>query len=76
MSIKLKFVCMRYRSGLFIIKNRKKIEFSNPGNFRIDIEIAKSGGVSDPRNGALIKMFNLIDLEKVGMGCYRNNRNI
>ena len=30
---------------------------------------AKSGGISDPRNGALIKMFNLIDIgERAGSG--------
>jgi len=35
---------------------------SNPGDFRIELADAKSGGVSDPRNGALMKMFNLIDV--------------
>ena len=34
-----------------------------------DVEAAKSGGVSDPRNGALIKMFNLINIgERAGSG--------
>lgn len=57
------------RQGLVIIKDRKGVTFSNPGNFRIDVEVAKSGGVSDPRNGALIKMFNLIDIgERAGSG--------
>lgn len=42
---------------------------SNPGNFRIEIDAAKSGGVSDPRNGAMLKMFNLIDIgERAGSG--------
>ena len=45
------------------------ISFSNHGNFRIDIEAAISGGVSDPRNTTLIKMFNLIDIgERAGSG--------
>lgn len=42
---------------------------SNPGNFRIEIDTAKSGGVSDPRNGTMLKMFNLIDIgERAGSG--------
>lgn len=57
------------RQGLVVIKDRKGVTFSNPGNFRIDVEVAKSGGVSDPRNGALIKMFNLVDIgERAGSG--------
>ena len=57
------------RQGLVIIKKRDKITFSNPGNFRIEIDAAKSGGVSDPRNGAMLKMFNLIDIgERAGSG--------
>ncbi|EXM41015.1 hypothetical protein RASY3_02725, partial [Ruminococcus albus SY3] len=57
------------RQGLVIIKKRDTITFSNPGNFRIDVEAAKSGGVSDPRNTTLIKMFNLIDIgERAGSG--------
>ena len=48
------------RQGLVIIKKRDVITLSNPGGFRIDVEAAKSGGVSDPRNSTLIKMFNLI----------------
>ena len=57
------------RQGVVIIKGRDGVSFSNPGNFRIDIEVAKSGGVSDPRNSALIKMFNLVDIgERAGSG--------
>ena len=57
------------RQGLVIIKKRDTITFSNPGNFRIDVEAAKSGGVSDPRNITLIKMFNLINIgERSGSG--------
>ena len=42
---------------------------SNPGIFRIEIDAAKSGGVSDPRNGAMLKMFNMIDVgERAGSG--------
>lgn len=57
------------RQGLVIIKKRNSIIMSNPGNFRIEIDTAKSGGVSDPRNGTMLKMFNLIDIgERAGSG--------
>lgn len=55
--------------GLVIIKSKNEITISNPGGFRIDINEARSGGVSDPRNSALIKMFNLINIgERAGSG--------
>ena len=52
------------RGGLVIIKEASAIRFSNPGTFRIDINTAKSGGFSDPRNGTILKMLNLIDIGK------------
>lgn len=36
--------------------------FRNPGSFRINVEDAKYGGISDPRNGTLVKMFNILDI--------------
>jgi len=57
------------RQGLVVIKKRDGITMSNPGNFRIEIDTAKSGGISDPRNGTMLKMFNLIDIgERAGSG--------
>ena len=57
------------RQGLVIIKKRGSITMANPGGFRIEIDAAKSGGVSDPRNGAMLKIFNLIDIgERAGSG--------
>ncbi len=57
------------RQGLVIIRRLDQITFSNPGAFRIGIDEAKSGGVSDPRNSAILKMFNLIDIgERAGSG--------
>ncbi|MDD6032049.1 MAG: ATP-binding protein [Oscillospiraceae bacterium] len=57
------------RQGLVIIKKRNTIIMSNPGGFRIELDVAKSGGVSDPRNGTMLKMFNLIDIgERAGSG--------
>lgn len=57
------------RQGITVIRNEDSISLSNPGNFRIGIDIALCGGVSDPRNGAMLKMFNLIDIgERSGSG--------
>lgn len=49
------------RQGLVIIKKRDSITMANPGGFRIEIDAAKSGGISDPRNGAMKKMFRMFD---------------
>lgn len=57
------------RGGLVIIKRRGEITMSNPGNFRIELAVAKAGGLSDPRNGTMLKMFNMIDIgERAGSG--------
>lgn len=55
--------------GVVIIKTKDGITISNPGGFRIDLNEAKSGGISDPRNATLIKMLNLINIgERAGSG--------
>ena len=55
--------------GVVIIKKSSGITLANPGGFRISIADAKSGGISDPRNTTLIKMFNLINIgERAGSG--------
>ena len=57
------------RGGVVVVKKRREITLTNPGNFRIGIDEAKSGGFSDPRNGAMLKFFNLIDIgERAGSG--------
>lgn len=57
------------RRGLVIVKKRNLITMSNPGDFRVELADAKSGGLSDPRNGVMMKMFNLIDVgERAGSG--------
>ncbi len=57
------------RQGLVIIKKKDVITMTNPGDFRIGLSAARSGGVSDPRNGTMMKMFNLIDIgERAGSG--------
>lgn len=57
------------RCGLVVKRKRNEIVFENPGNFRVPIELAISGGVSDPRNAVLMKMFNLLNIgERAGSG--------
>ena len=48
--------------GVVIVNREDRIVLSNPGDFRVEVAAAKSGGFSDPRNGLLMKMFNLIDI--------------
>ncbi len=50
--------------GVYIIKRRGLIVMSNPGDFRIEISGAVTGGKSDPRNGVLLQMFNRIGTGK------------
>lgn len=46
-----------HSGGVVIRRSADAVEFSNPGQFRVDVEDAVSGGVSDPRNLALARMF-------------------
>lgn len=46
-----------------------KLSFANPGCLRMPIEVALTGGFSDSRNPALLKMFALISVvERAGSG--------
>ena len=55
--------------GVVVRKNKNGFIFENPGNFRISIKEAMGGGISDPRNIILFKMFMLIGLgERAGSG--------
>ncbi len=57
------------RCGVTIIKRKNEIIFSNPGLIRIGVDVARLGGLSDPRNSTLIKAFNLIEIgERSGNG--------
>jgi len=57
------------RCGLVIKRKLNEITFENPGGFRVPIDLAISGGVSDPRNSILMKMFNLLNIgERAGSG--------
>ena len=48
--------------GIVVSKDHQKITLSNPGSFRVPLDNAKNGGVSDPRNATMARMFHLIDV--------------
>ena len=54
------------RQGTVVIKSPKMLSFANPGDMRISLATALEGGVSDPRNATLMKMFGLIGVGKGG----------
>ena len=57
------------RGGIVITEKPGLITMANPGIMRIEVDAAVNGGVSDPRNSTLLKMFNLIDVgERTGSG--------
>lgn len=57
------------RCGVVIKKYKDSFCFENPGNFRISIKEAIDGGISDPRNATILKMFSMIDIgERAGSG--------
>lgn len=57
------------RQGLVVQKSVDGYKLSNPGSVRISISEAIDGGISDPRNGVMLKMFSLIDFgERAGSG--------
>ncbi len=50
------------RQGIVVINRQDGITMSNPGRFRIEMDAAKSGGISDPRNAMLLRMFSLLGI--------------
>ena len=59
----------RLPRGIVIEKGKTYFKLSNPGNLRITREEALKGGVSDPRNENIFKMFNLLGIgERAGSG--------
>jgi predicted HTH transcriptional regulator len=59
------------RRGLVFEKTLDGITISNPGTMRISVDEAVSGGVSDPRNANIFKMFSLVGIgERAGSGLY------
>ncbi len=57
------------RQGIVVKKYRDRLEFANPGTFRIPLSDALNGGTSDPRNAIMLKLFAFIDIgERAGSG--------
>ena len=55
--------------GVVIRKEQDKLILANPGYVRTGTKQMRLGGESDPRNKALMKMFNLINIgERAGSG--------
>jgi predicted HTH transcriptional regulator len=60
------------RRGLVIHRRPGRISIANPGGLRVSAEDAVLGGLSDPRNGTLLKLFNLIGIGGREYGGLRN----
>ncbi|WP_242984226.1 ATP-binding protein [Clostridium tertium] len=59
----------RLPRGIVIEKGKTFFKVSNPGSLRITREEALKGGVSDPRNENIFKMFNFLGVgERAGSG--------
>jgi predicted HTH transcriptional regulator len=57
------------RRGIVVEKRRGQINMANPGTIRPGIAAALNGGISDPRNPTIFKMFALLDIgERAGSG--------
>lgn len=55
--------------GIVIRKGPDKLVLENPGYIRTGKDQMRIGGISDPRNKTLLKMFNLINIgERAGSG--------
>ena len=55
--------------GIVIRKEMDRIVMENPGYIRTGKDQMLKGGISDPRNKALMKMFNMIGIgERAGSG--------
>ena len=55
--------------GIVVRKNQESIVIENPGYVRIEKRQMLKGGISDPRNKTLMKMFNMIGIgERAGSG--------
>ena len=57
------------KQGIVIKKEKNCLTLENPGYIRIGKIQMRKGGISDPRNKGLMKMFNLINIgERAGSG--------
>ena len=57
------------RRGFVIINSLNDITIANPGDMRVSLKVALEGGVSDPRNVAIMRMFGLVGIgDRAGSG--------
>lgn len=57
--------------GVVIQKLPHQITLQNPGVFRLSVSAATDGGISDPRNSSIFKMFALVGIgERAGSGLH------
>lgn len=62
----------RGRGGILVEWRPRSFSVRNCGTFRIPLETAMAGGVSDPRNQTMTTMFSLIGaVEHAGSGIHR-----
>ncbi|OZG59679.1 ATPase AAA [Bifidobacterium myosotis] len=55
--------------GVVVRCELSRLVFENPGNVRTGVEQMRLGGMSDPRNAGIMRMFGLIDVgERAGTG--------
>ena len=60
------------RGGVVVRKHRDRLVFENSGTIRIGKEKMLEGGMSDPRNSVIIKMFSMLHIgERAGSGMNR-----
>ena len=59
------------RQGIVIEKSKTEIKIANPGSCRPDIQEVKEGGVHDPRNPTIFRLFAMLDIgERAGSGVF------
>ncbi len=57
------------RRGVVLLWREDGLKLSNPGGFRVSVEDAYAGGISDPRNETMMRMFALVRVgERAGSG--------
>ncbi len=57
------------RRGVVLLWQEDGLKLSNPGGFRVSVEDAYAGGISDPRNETMMRMFALVRVgERAGSG--------
>lgn len=57
------------RQGVVCLWEADAIRIANPGTFRVDVDAAIAGGITDPRNETMMRILSYIDIgERAGSG--------